>query len=112
MIDINEQLERDLQDIGVDVMYYYPEALKTLPIVTYYNISEKGYASYDNTEAITYGAVQIDIWVRNNPAQTGRIAAKIKECLCNKGWVRETALDVPSGEDGVYHRTMRFSKIF
>ena len=46
MIDINEQLERDLQDIGIDVMYYYPEALKTLPVVTYYNISEKEYASY------------------------------------------------------------------
>lgn len=112
MLDINEQLERDLQGIDADVMYYYPEALKKLPAVTYYNISEKGYASYDNEESVIYGAVQIDVWCRDNPAQVGKIALQIKECLYKKGWVRETALDIPSGEDGVFHRTMRFSKIF
>lgn len=112
MTDINEQLECDLQGIDADVMYYYPEALNKLPVVTYYNISEKAYASYDNEESVVYGAVQIDVWCRSNPAQVGKLAAQIKERLYKKGWVRETALDIPSGEDGVFHRTMRFSKLF
>ena len=110
MTDINREIEKDLQDIGVESVFFYPEKFSDLPVVSFYTLTEKGHMSWDNAEAITYGAVQVDIW-DTNPAETGRIADKIKTGLAAKGWAREYSGDVPP-EDGIYHRTIRFSKIF
>ena len=110
MTDINREIEKDLQDIGIETVFFYPEKFTELPAVSFYNLTEKAHMSWDNAEAITYGAVQLDVWSKN-AAETGSIAQKIKAGLESKGWVREFSGDVPP-EDGVYHRTMRFSKIF
>lgn len=111
MTDINLEIERDLTDIGVNPVFYFPESFNELPAVTFYNLTEKGHFSMDNTEAITYGAVQIDVWDRHGDT-VGRLALRITEGLTEKGWAREFAGDMPPDESGAYHRTMRFSKIF
>lgn len=111
MVDVNIEIERDLKNIGIEAVYFFPENFNTLPVVSFYNLFEGSHMSCDNSELILRGVVQIDVWDKN-PAEIGRIASRIKNGLTQNGWVREMAMDVANNGDNVYHRTMRFCKIF
>lgn len=111
MPDINAEIEKDLKDIGIEPVFFYPQNFYSLPAVSFYTLNEKTHISYDNSEALSYGAVQIDIWDKN-PAVIGRVFDKIKNSLIKKNWVREFSMDIPPDDEGVFHKTVRFSKIF
>lgn len=110
MVDINAEAEKTLSELPYTLCFYYPEQWNTFPIVSFYNLTESGAFASDNEEDIQKGTVVVDIWALS-PSECGKINIEITELMKSDGWCRETSMDVPK-TDGVYHRTMRFSKIF
>lgn len=108
MIDFNIEAEKALKGLPYNVCFYYPERFNALPVISFYNLSERGAFGYDDSEVITRGWVQVDVWA-DRPDQCGRVAIEAAEAMIAAGWVREMSMDVPK-TDGIYHRTMRFVK--
>lgn len=111
MIDINAEAEETLSGLDCRIEYFYPEKFNELPIVTFYNLTERPDFSSDNEETIQSGTVVIDIWA-SEPAQCGEIGMKVNELMTSDDWSREFSRDLPPDGSGVYHRTMRFTKAF
>lgn len=111
MIDINKMAEMSLSRLECNVVYQYPEEFATLPVVSYYNVAEKGGFYADNSECIQDGYVQIDVWSKK-PAECGELSIKINEIMTEDGWTRELSMDIPRKDENIYHRTMRFQKYF
>lgn len=110
MVDINAEAEKTLSKLDCKIEYYYPEKFNDLPIVSFYNLTERPDFTSDNEEDIQSGTVVIDIW-SDNPADCGSIGLKVNEVMKADGWNREFSRDLPKTDD-VYHRTMRYTKIF
>lgn len=111
MIDINTEAEKTLSAVGYKLVYQYPEAFCKLPVISYYNLAEKGAFYADNSECIQNGYVQVDIW-SNVPKECADISIKVNSAMEKDGWTRELSMDVPKKNDKIYHRTMRFQKYF
>lgn len=111
MIDINTEAEKTLLKTGCSVVYQYPEHFTRLPVISYYNLAEKGAFYADNSESIQQGYIQADIWSRS-PKECYDISVKVNDKLTADGWTREMSMDVPKDGDRIYHRTMRFQKYF
>lgn len=110
MIDVNAEAEKTLSALNCKITYYYPENFNDLPVVSFYNLTERADFSTDNKEDIQSGTVQIDIWA-DEPSQCGEISLKVNEVMTEDSWNREFSMDIKPN-DGVYHRTMRFTKFF
>lgn len=110
MIDVNAEAKKTLSALNCKITYYYPENFNKLPIVSFYNLTEKPDFSCDNEEAIQGGTVIIDIWA-DKPSECGEIGIKVNKIMTADNWNREFSMDIKP-EGGVYHRTMRFSKFF
>lgn len=111
MIDVNAEAEKTLSALDCTVAYYYPDDFKSLPIVTYFNLTETPDFSSDNEEDIQSGTVVVDIWCKT-PTQCGEIGIKVNDIMTADGWSREFSRDLPPDDSKVYHRTMRFVKDF
>lgn len=111
MIDINSEAKKVLDMTRYNVVYQHPEHFTKLPVVSYYNLSEKGAFYADNCECIQSGYIQADIWSKS-PKECFDISININDAFTSDGWTREMSMDVPKGDDKVYHRTMRFKKDF
>ena len=59
MIDVNAEAEKTLSKLSCNVEYYYPEKFNDLPVVSFYNLTERPDFSYDNEEVIQGGTVQL-----------------------------------------------------
>ena len=110
MVDVNAEAEKALSSLPYKVCFYYPEQFNKLPVISFYNLSERGSFGYDDSEVISRGWVQVDIWSAA-PAECGRIAIKTAGAMLSHGWTREMSMDVPK-TDGIYHKTIRFVKDF
>ncbi|MBQ8301505.1 MAG: hypothetical protein IJX57_06035 [Clostridia bacterium] len=110
MIDVNAEAEKTLSKLDRKVEYYYPEKFNDMPVVSFYNLTEQPDFISDNEEDIQSGTVVVDIW-SDNPADCGNIGLKVNEVMTADAWHREFSRDLPP-TDGIYHRTMRFTKIF
>lgn len=112
MVDVNEQVKNLLEQLdGITVKYQYPDSFNKLPVVTYYTLSQRGSASYDNIVAARNNTIVIDIWA-DYPKQTVALSVKINKLMLSDGWYHEMEMDVPNPDNSVKHRTMRFTKIF
>ncbi len=111
MIDINTEAQRTLSELNCKVVYQYPEAFNRLPVISYYNLKEKGAFYADNSECIQNGYVQVDIWSAV-PKECADISVRVNSVMEKDGWTREMSMDVPKRNEKVYHRTMRFQKYF
>ena len=111
MTDANKEVEELLSGLGVRVVYSSPAECGELPAVSYYMLSENGGFSCDNNESMTDIRVQVDVWTAEGKA-CSELAARTAELLKGGGFCRELAMDIPKGDDGVYHRTMRFTKCY
>lgn len=110
MIDVNAEAEKTLLNLDCRVEYYYPKKFNDLPVVSFYNLTEKPDFSSDNEEDIQSGTVVVDVWA-DNPQDCGNIGLQVNKLMKSDGWEREFSRDIePNG--GVYHRTMRFTKFF
>lgn len=110
MVDVNKEAEKALSSLPYTICFYYPERFNALPVISFYNLSERGAFGYDDTEVISRGRVQVDVW-SDTPADCGKIAIEAAEAMISHGWTREMSMDVPK-TDGIYHRTLRFVKDF
>nr|DAZ12937.1 MAG TPA: tail component [Caudoviricetes sp.] len=110
MIDVSVEAEKTLSLIGCNVVYQYPDEWKDFPIISFYALTERPGFTCDNEESIQNGTVQVDIWAKK-PLDSGSLGVKINEIMTKDGWNRELSMDLPK-VDGVYHRTMRFTKSF
>nr|DAZ26013.1 MAG TPA: tail component [Caudoviricetes sp.] len=112
MIDINQEARKTLNKLEtVTVTYQYPRNFNTLPIVTYYTLTERSGMAYDNTEVMQDGTIQIDIWGSNAKICTD-LAIQIHNLMVTDGWNREMSMDIPNPDREVYHKTMRLTKSF
>ena len=113
MIDVNKEAEKSLSKVDCEAVYYYPDDFNTLPVISYYQLTERPSFGYDNIEAIQTGTVVVDVW-SNKPSEVGAISLQVNDVMVADGWGREFSRDVnpdgKPGEDYVYHKTMRFSK--
>lgn len=110
MVDVNKEVEKVLSSLPYTICFYYPEKFNALPVISFYNLNECGSFGYDDTEVISRGRVQVDVWA-DSPAECGSIAIETAETMIKYGWMREMSMDVPK-TDGIYHRTIRFVKDF
>lgn len=110
MVDINAEVEKSLSGLDCRVEYYYPESFVELPVVSYYQLTERPDFGCDNVESIQTGTVVIDIW-SEKPSECGAISLNVNKIMTSDGWGREFSRDLPK-TDGIYHKTMRFSKDF
>lgn len=108
---INKEVEAILKELSVKAVYSSPSKRFELPCVSYYTLSEKSGFNCDNTEMITDVYVQLDVW-SDRAEKCGNIAAEVSLLMNKNGYYRELELDVPRGDDGVYHRSMRFVKSY
>lgn len=110
MVDVNAEAEKTLSKLDCKVEYYYPEKFNKLPIVSFYNLTERPGFACDNTESTQNGTVAIDIWA-DDPQDCGNIGLQVNKLMGDDNWGREFSRDLKP-ENGVYHRTMRFTKYF
>lgn len=110
MIDVNSEAEKTLSALDCKITYYYPDNFNDLPIVSFYNLTEKPDFSSDNEEDIQSGTVQVDIWT-NEPSQCGGIGIEVNKVMTAGGWGREFSKDLGK-QNGICHKTMRFTKHF
>lgn len=110
MIDVNAEADKTLSALSCKITYYYPDEFNNLPIVSFYNLTERPDFSYDNEEVIQGGTIQIDIW-SDKPDECGEIGIQINEIMTADEWYREFSRDLGK-QDGIYHKTMRFTKYF
>lgn len=111
MIDINIEAQRALDTTGYKVVFHYPQSTETLPVVSFYMISESGDMSADNSEMFQTGVIGIDIFT-DTPMQGGEMALNINAAMSAHGWCRIMSMDVPEETDGVFHKAMRYTKSF
>lgn len=109
MMDINLEVEKILSELSVRSVYSTPLECGELPCVSYYMLTDKGSFYADNEEEIRDVSIQVDIWAREG-YQCGTIAMDVNALMRTAGYYRELSMDIPKGDDGVYHRTMRFIK--
>lgn len=110
MIDVNAAAEKTLLALNCKITYYYPENFNQLPVVSFYNLTENPDFSSDNEEDIQSGTVVVDIWT-DEPSQCGEISLEVNKVMTADCWCREFSRDM-GAQDGIYHKTMRFSKFF
>lgn len=108
---INKEVEAILKELSVKAVYSSPSRCMELPCISYYTLYEKSGFNCDNTEMITDVYVQLDVW-SDRGEKCGNIAAEVNLLMSKNGFYRELELDAPRGEDGVYHRSMRFVKSY
>ena len=114
MVDVDAEIEKSLLKgdyDGAEIVYQYPKTFTKLPVISYYNLTEHPDFSADNAELIQSGWAQVDIWA-DKPNDCGKIAVKINEVMNADGWAREFSMSLKPDENGAYHKTMRFAKIF
>lgn len=110
MIDINAEAEKALSGISCTLTYYHPENFNSLPVVSFYTLTENDTFSVDNCPEFQRGYIAVDVWAAE-AVRCGAIAIEAHSLLAGHGWVREFSRDLPP-ESGVYHKTMRFVKDF
>ena len=110
MIDPNAEAEKALSKLNCRITYYYPEEFNDLPVVSFYNLTERPDFSSDNEEDIQCGTIVVDVW-SDTPSDCGSIGIQVNNVMTADGWNREFSRDLGK-IDGVYHRTMRFTKYF
>lgn len=108
---INKEVEEILGGLGVRAVYSSPAECGELPCISYYMLTEKGSFACDNEEVMTDASVQIDIWA-DEGYKCGSIALDVNSAMREHGYRRELSMDIPKGDDGIYHRTMRFIKSY
>ncbi|MCI8404792.1 MAG: hypothetical protein HFE49_07820 [Clostridia bacterium] len=111
MIDVNAEAQKALSGLGCKVVYQYPETFNAMPVISYYNLAEKGAFYADNSECIQDGYIQVDIWSKI-PKECADISIMVNSAMERDGWTRELSMDMPKKNEKVYHRTMRFQKYF
>lgn len=112
MLDVNEELERSLENLSCALVYQRPDGFNALPVVSYYNLTESPSFAYDNEEQQQAGVIQLDIWA-DVPKQCGDLALEINSLLTQDGWIRQFSMDVPKqAGERVYHKTMKYEKTF
>ena len=110
MIDVNEIVEPILAGVGPPVCYQYPERFNSLPVISFYSLSDTAGFQADNQEWAQKARVQVDIWA-DRAADAGRVGVEVDRVMQAEGWTRELAADLPKQtDDRIYHRTMRFAK--
>lgn len=111
MRDINHEAEQSLSRLGCSVCYSHPKTFTSLPVVSFFNVSEKGAFYADNEESVQSGYVQVDVWAAEG-AQCGFLALNVNEIMTGDGWTRQMSADIPEDNEKIYHKTMRFHKYF
>lgn len=120
MVDVNEEIEAALADLSCTACYQYPADFNDLPVVSFYNLTERPDFGSDNEEDIQMGWAQLDVW-GDYPKDVGSLAIEVHKAMTAAGWTREFSMDVPSRtrmennveiRTDVFHRTMRYVKDF
>ncbi len=110
MTDINSEAEKSLSGLSCALSYYYPSDFKTLPIVSFYTLTENNPFATDNAPDIQRGYISVDVWT-DSAAGCGALSIEVNGKLEGDGWTREFSRDMPP-ESGISHKTMRFVKEF
>lgn len=112
MLDVNSELKKSLENLSCKLVYQHPDGFNSLPVVSYYNLTETVSFAADNEELLQDGIMQLDIWAKT-PADCAKIAAKINTLLTADGWSRQHSMDIPKQQgERAYHKTMRYIKTF
>mgnify|MGYP006876967007 CR=1 FL=1 len=92
-------------------VFQYPKNFNNLPIISYYTVTECGGFYADNDESIQDGHIQIDIWAEI-PKECSDLSAEVNEVMTKDSWVRRCLWTFPKMIKKIYHKTMRFQKVF
>lgn len=117
MVDVN-RIVRDILSSAIDekIVFYGPQEVNALPVVSYFELSTTTGSCYDNKEMAQSSSVQIDVWSKSG-AECADIAVRIDSAMQDKGWYRSLCMDLPAESGSVvtantkaYRKTMRYKK--
>jgi len=111
MLDINIEAQNALEKTGYPVVFHYPQRMDSLPVISFCTVSETGEMSADNRDMFTSGVVRLDVF-SSVPAECGEMDRAICKAMTDDGWSRLSAVDVPERADGLFHRSMEYTKSF
>ena len=111
MLDINIEAQKALEKTGYNIAFHYPQSMDTIPVVSFYTVSEAGDMSADNCEMFRTGVVAVDVFC-DVPSQSGVMAQQINQVMNEDGWSRISTMDIPEETDGLFHKSMKFTKSF
>lgn len=111
MIDINLEAQKALLKTGYRIVFQYPQCMAQFPVVSFNTVSESGDMSADNLTISQRGTVEIDIFA-STPKECGEMALVIDSVMAEEGWIRVVSGDTNAETDGVFCKTMRFTKSF
>lgn len=110
MIDVTKEFQGLLSDVGVSVVYSYPDNFSDLPVISYYELINKPEFIADNKALSQVNKFIVDIWGKN-PKELGDIAAQVAENLEQTGYRCAYCMDIPRRTiDEVFHKSMKFEK--
>lgn len=110
MTDINANVNDILNKLPYNVVFRYPKSFNSIPVISFFTLSDTVGMTADNTELLEDGNVQIDVWAKN-PKQCTDISIEINTLMEKEMWTRYFLMDMER-ECDVYHRTIRYNKIF
>ena len=109
IIDVNAEFAKDIDGLEYKTVYMYPQSLNKLPVVSWYELTEDSSDSFDG-ESHQTGYIQVDIFTQKR-SEIGKMTLAVNKHMTSKEWRCEAALDVPDNSE-IYHKTMRFKKVF
>ncbi|MDD4292166.1 MAG: hypothetical protein PHX51_08060 [Clostridia bacterium] len=98
---------------SIPVYYAYPQKFTSLPVVSFYELSNSVGSAADDDELMSNISFSVDIWAKT-PEETHRIGASVNSAMATLGFVRDGSYDLyeDAGAAGIYHRNMNFSGKF
>lgn len=111
MIDVNACAQLSLEKTGANVVYLYPQSKEKLPVIGFYTLMEQGSFSADNSVCFRDATVAVEIFAAS-PKECGELAKRVDCCMGADDWMREFSRDIPDDTDGIFHKSMRFTRTF
>lgn len=108
MINIKDQVYRELSAVLDNVSDIYPSNWASLPALQYTEEENNVYEYADDQEVSSFVRYRIDIWDNKSTSAT---AVKVDEVLSKFGLKRTSCMDV-ADPSGMRHKMMRYEAIY
>lgn len=107
MINIKPQILNLLKETGTEVTYFFPQSFAKVPIISYYELSNRTLVKSDGVEYSSEIHIEVDVWAKSS-SEVSDIAIKVDDLMLSKGFYRAMAMDLYDQETKIHHKTMRY----
>lgn len=107
MLNLKPVIYNLLKQTGIEVTYFYPQSNESLPLISYFEVSNVEIARVGFKEALTEFVYQIDVWAMK-PSECSDIAIQIDELMRTNGFRRQFSTDMFEQDTNIHHKSLRY----